>query len=71
LLALFLPDFFIPNVIRIKLKKAKTGAAGSNKIEDINGCQIKPEQFNISKAEHGSTYLLIIVSVNWRLPGEK
>jgi len=64
LLALFLTDFFIPNVIRIKLTKANTGAAGSNRIEDINGCQTKPEQFNISKAEHGSTYLLIMVSVN-------
>jgi hypothetical protein len=44
--------------------KASTGAAGSSKIEEMNGCHIKPEQFNISNAEHGSTYLLTIVSAN-------
>ena len=29
---------------------------------DITGCQIKPEQFKISKEEHGSIYLLTIAS---------
>ena len=71
LLTLLLPDCFIPKVINKKLIKASTGAAGRSKIEEINGCQIKPEQFNISNAEHGSTYLLIKVSANCRLLGEK
>ncbi len=55
-------DFFIPNPINRKLKIAKNGAAGSNNIDTIKGCQINPEQFNISKAEQGSMYLLIIAS---------
>ena len=33
-----------------------------NNIEDINGCQINPEQSKISNAEQGSTYRLTIVS---------
>ena len=41
---------------------ANITAAGINKIEDIKGCHIKPEQSKISNAEQGSTYLLIIVS---------
>ena len=41
---------------------ANITAAGINKIEDIKGCQIKPEQSKISNAEQGSTYRLIIDS---------
>ena len=45
-----------------KLNSAKKGAAGNNNIDDINGCQINPEQFNTSRAEQGSIYLLTIAS---------
>ena len=68
---LFFPDFFIPNVINIKLSIAKKGAAGMDNMNDIKGCQMNPEQFKTSKAEHGSMYLLTIDSVNCRLLGEK
>ena len=54
-----------------KLNIAKNSAAGRDNINDINGCQMKPEQFNRSKAEQGSMYLLIIASVNCKLFGEK
>ena len=40
-------------------------------MNDIKGCQMNPEQFNTSKAEQGSMYLLIIASVNCKLFGEK
>ena len=43
--------------------------AGKIKKVDINGCQTKPEQFKISKDEHGSIYLLTIVSVICKLLG--
>ena len=36
---------------------------------DIIGCQTKPEQFKISKDEHGSTYLLTIDSAICKLLG--
>ena len=57
--------------MNIKLNRAKTGAAGSNNIEDISGCQINPEQFNTSRAEQGSTYLLTMASATCRLFGAK
>ena len=44
--------------------------AGNIKKVDITGCQTKPEQFKISKDEHGSMYLLTIASAIWRLLGE-
>ena len=68
---LFFNDFFSPKAIKIKLNNANKGAAGINKIEDINGCHIKPEQSKISNAEQGSIYRLIKVSVIWRLLGAK
>ena len=68
---LFFTDFFIPNPKNRKLNTAKKGAAGSNNIEDIKGCQINPEQFNTSRAEQGSMYLLTIASAICRLLGEK
>ena len=37
-------------------------AQGKVKIDDIKGCQIKPEQLNTSSDEQGSRYLLIITS---------
>ena len=57
--------------INKKLKIAKKGAAGKVKTEDINGCQIKPEQLKILSDEQGSMYLLIITSETWRLFGAK
>ena len=66
-----LTDFFIPNAMNTKLNRAKTGAAGSNNIDDIKGCQINPEQFSTSRAEQGSTYLLTIASATCRLFGAK
>ena len=54
-----------------KLNSAKKGAAGNNNIDDIMGCQINPEQFNTSRAEQGSMYLLTIASVICRLFGAK
>ena len=71
LLILFLPDFFIPNPMNRKLNSAKKGAAGNNNIDDIKGCQINPEQFNTSRAEQGSIYLLTIASATCRLFGAK
>ena len=67
----FLPDFFIPNPINRKLNSAKKGAAGNNNIDDIKGCQINPEQFNTSRAEQGSIYLLTKASATCRLLGAK
>ena len=55
----------------MKLNIAKIGAAGSNNIDDMKGCQINPEQFKTSRAEQGSMYLLIIASVICRLFGAK
>ena len=54
-----------------KLNTAKTGAAGSNNIDDMKGCQRNPEQFNTSKAEQGSMYLLTIASAICKLLGAK
>ena len=54
-----------------KLNRAKKGADGNNKIDDIKGCQINPEQFNTSKAEQGSMYLLTIASAICKLFAEK
>ena len=54
-----------------KLNTAKKGADGSNNIDDIKGCQTNPEQFNTSKAEQGSMYLLTIASANCKLFGAK
>ena len=71
LFTFLLADFFIPNAMNRKLKTAKKGAAGSNNIDDIKGCQIKPEQFKTSKAEQGSMYLLTIASAICRLFGAK
>ena len=68
---LFVLDLFNPNFISKKLKRAKNGAAGKTKIDDIKGCQIKPEQLNISSDEQGSIYLLTIVSATCRLFGAK
>ncbi|MDA9648854.1 hypothetical protein N9T54_00400 [Alphaproteobacteria bacterium] len=68
---LVLLDFLNPNAINKKLKIAKISAAGKDKINVIKGCQMNPEQFNTSRAEHGSTYLLIIASVSCRVLGEK
>ena len=48
--------------MKIKLNKANIGAAGINKIDDINGCHINPEQSKISNAEQGSIYRLTIDS---------
>jgi hypothetical protein len=71
LLTFFLDDFFIPNPKNRKLNTAKKGAAGSNNIDDIKGCQINPEQFKTSRAEQGSMYLLTTVSAICRLFGAK
>ena len=71
LLTFFLDDFFIPNPKNRKLNTAKKGAAGSNNIDDIKGCQINPVQFNTSRAEQGSIYLLTIASATCRLFGAK
>ena len=71
LLIFFLADIFIPNPINIKLNTTNKGAAGSNNIDDIKGCQINPEQFNTSRAEQGSIYLLTIASATCRLFGAK
>ena len=71
LLAFVLEDFFIPNAKNRKLNTAKKGAAGSNNIDDIKGCQINPEQFNTSRAEQGSIYLLTITSAICKLFGAK
>lgn len=57
--------------MKTKLNRTKKGAAGSNNIDDINGCQINPEQFNTFRAEQGSTYLLTIASAICRLSGAK
>lgn len=54
-----------------KLNSAKKGAAGNNNIDDIKGCQTNPEQFNTSRAEQGSIYLLTIASATCRLFGAK
>ena len=43
--------------------------AGKIKKVDIIGCQTKPEQFKMSKDEHGSKYLLTIASVTCKLLG--
>ena len=43
--------------------------AGKIKKVDIIGCQIKPEQFKISKDVQGSIYLLTIASAICRLFG--
>ena len=43
---------------------------GNIKKVEIIGCHTKPEQFKISKDEHGSIYLLITVSVICKLLGE-
>ena len=67
----FVDDFFIPNAKNRKLNIAKKGAAGSNNIDDIKGCQINPEQFNTSRAEQGSIYLLTIASAICKLFGAK
>ena len=48
--------------MKTKLNIAKITAAGINKIEDIKGCHIKPEQSKISNAEQGSIYRLTIDS---------
>ena len=45
--------------------------AGNPKIDDMIGCQIKPEQFKISKLEQGSIYLLTITSEICKLSGDK
>ena len=44
------------------LKLEETPEILENKIEDIKGCHIKPEQSKISNAEQGSTYRLTIDS---------
>ena len=54
-----------------KLNSAKKGAAGNSNMDDIKGCQINPEQFNTSRAEQGSIYLLTIASATCRLFGAK
>ena len=41
---------------------AKEGPAGKVRIDEIIGYHKKPEQFNISRVEHGSIYRLIITS---------
>ena len=43
--------------------------AGKIKKVDIIGCQTKPEQFKMSKDEHGSKYLLTIASAICKLLG--
>ena len=42
---------------------------GKIKNVDIIGCHTKPEQFKISKDEHGSIYLLTIASAICKLLG--
>ena len=68
---IFLADIFFlflkPKYISTKDKIAKVGPAGKVKIEDITGCHKNPEQFKISKDEHGSIYLLTMASVICKL----
>ena len=52
------------------VKMPNVNPAGKIKKVDIIGCQTKPEQFKISKDEHGSIYLLTIVSEICKLLGE-
>ena len=51
------------------VKMPNVNPAGNIKKVDIIGCQTKPEQFKISKDEHGSTYLLTITSAICKLLG--
>ena len=59
---------YVDNALNRRLGRVGQSYGKTKKV-DMIGCQIKPEQFKISKDEHGSIYLLTIASATCKLLG--